>query len=340
VDLTARVREDFGIPLIGVQPGGLGADERAVLFRGLTDDGISYAVKTTSAPQAGLVVADFLARQGVEGVPAPVRTRSGGLTVDHVSGVVSVAPWVEGPRAIDTGLDHEQWRAFGELLGAVHATAPAPLLVDAGAVLPVDSHDPTREVDRARAFPQRLHRAGAAAPDDTVVGELAALWARSGHDVLVVADLAEASALSGGWDRVGVVICHADPHHGNLLLDERGGVRLVDWDDAILAPREADLIFVIGGVYSFGPITPADERSFFDGYTAASGGVTRSDLDAERLTYYRSVRALTDFLDFADDALDDRRPGRERADALRIASGALSPEGIVALTLSEAAAGH
>ena len=68
--------------------------------------------------------------------------------------------------------------------------------------------------------------------------------------------------------------------------------------------------------------------------------MTRSDVDDDRLTYYRSVRALTDFLDFADDAVDPRRGKLERADALRIAGGALSPAGIVALTLSEAAAGH
>ena len=64
------VREGFGIPLIGAQPTGLGADARAVLLRGVTADGTSYAVKTSSAVQPGPSVADFLARQGVAGVPA------------------------------------------------------------------------------------------------------------------------------------------------------------------------------------------------------------------------------------------------------------------------------
>ena len=351
MDLTARVREGFGIPLIGAQPTGLGADARASLWRAVTADGTSYAVKTSSAPQSGLAVADFLARHGVAGVPAALPTLSGGLTVDHQGDVVSVCPWVEGPRAIDTGLDQEQWRAFGSLLGAVHATAPGERLVGASGLLPVDRHDPTVEVERARAFPERLARAGGATPDDAVVAELAGLWGRSGADVLAVADLAEASARSDAWAGAGApagaglgtegVICHSDPHHGNLLLDGDGnGVWLVDWDDAILAPREADLIFVVGGVYTFAPITADDERSFFDGYTPASGGVTRSDLDADRLTYYRTVRALTDFLDFADDALDLAKSMGERADALRIARGAASPRGIVALTLSEAAVGH
>jgi spectinomycin phosphotransferase len=340
VDLAARVHEGFGIPLIGVQPTGLGADARASLWRGLTADGSTYAVKTSSAPQPGLVVADFLARQGVAGVPAPVSTRTGGVTADHQGGLVSVVPWVDAVRAIDTGLDLQQWRAFGAVLGAVHATAPAVLLAGGGALLPVDGHDPSVEVGRARAFPERLRRARALAPNDAVLGELAIMWGEAGGDVLAVADLAESSARSGAWAAAEPVICHADPHHGNLLLDERGEVWLVDWDDAVLAPREADLIFVIGGVFSFAPITPADEQSFFDGYTRASGGVARSDVDATRLTYYRSVRALTDVLDFAEDALDLEREATERADGLRIARGAVSPEGIVTLALSEAAVGH
>ena len=345
MDLIARVRAGFGIPLIGVQPTSLGADARASLWRAVTAHGTPYAVKTSSGVQPGLAVADFLAGQGVAGVPAPLHTLSGGLTVDHDGGVVSVAPWVEWPRAIDTGLDEQQWRCFGAVLGAVHAAVPAGPLVGREALLPVDRHDPTAEVERARAFPERLARAAAAAPDDAVIGELAVLWTQSGEDVLAVAGLAETSARSSAWAGAEGVICHADPHHGNLLLADAhsgdgAGVWLVDWDDAILAPREADLIFVVGGVYSFAPITAEDERSFFDGYTPASGGVTRTHLHADRLTYYRSVRALTDFLDFAEDALDDGHSVAERADALRIAAGALGHEGIVALTLSEAAAGH
>ncbi len=167
MDLAARVREDFGIPLIGVQPTGLGADARASLWRGLTAEGSRYAVKTSSAPQPGLVVADFLARQGVAGVPAPVSTRSGGLTADHEGGLVSVVPWIDGPRAIDMGLGPQQWRTFGAVLGAVHTTAPAAPLVGGGALLPVDRHDPSVEVERARAFPERLRSSAGCAQGTT-----------------------------------------------------------------------------------------------------------------------------------------------------------------------------
>ncbi|MBA3603793.1 MAG: phosphotransferase [Parachlamydiaceae bacterium] len=46
------------------------------------------------------------------------------------------------------------------------------------------------------------------------------------------------------------VLCHSDNHGGNVLIDERGSIFIVDWDDPIMAPKERDLMFVGGGVAS------------------------------------------------------------------------------------------
>lgn len=163
MDLLGRVREDFGIPLVGVRPTGLGADARAVLFRGETADGTAYAVTTSTAPQPGLAVADFLATRGVPRVPAPLRTGSGALAAFDAGGgadgdgtAVSVVPWVDGAGAIETGLDAAQWRGFGALLGTVHSVRPAAPLLGGPAALPVDGHDPGAQVARARSFAGRL----------------------------------------------------------------------------------------------------------------------------------------------------------------------------------------
>jgi spectinomycin phosphotransferase len=44
------------------------------------------------------------------------------------------------------------------------------------------------------------------------------------------------------------VLCHADLHTWNVLVDGDGRLWLVDWDEAILAPRERDLMFLVGGI--------------------------------------------------------------------------------------------
>lgn len=39
------------------------------------------------------------------------------------------------------------------------------------------------------------------------------------------------------------VICHADIHYANILLDEADGLHFIDWDGVMLAPPERDLMF-------------------------------------------------------------------------------------------------
>ena len=124
------------------------------------------------------------------------------------------------------------------------------------------------------------------------------------------------------------VVCHGDPHLGNVLIGGDDRVWLIDWDDAVLAPRERDLMFVIGGVLAFAPVSPEEQSWFFDGYGAA-------DLDPARLAYYRCTRALEDLAYPAAQVVDVHRcTEAERADALSIVRGVLSPTGLVSLALS------
>lgn len=100
---------------------------------------------------------------------------------------------------------------------------------------------------------------------------------------------------------------------------------LVDWDDAVLAPREVDLMFVTGGVLAFAPVTGGDKDAFFDGY----GPV---DPDPARLAYYLTVRALYDVGDWAALAADPARgTAADRAQARSIVRGLLTSTGLVLL---------
>jgi spectinomycin phosphotransferase len=97
---------------------------------------------------------------------------------------------------------------------------------------------------------------------------------------------------------------------------------LIDWDDVVLAPREQDLLFFLGGMGSLGPTTAAQEQAFFNGYG-------RVELDPIRLTYYRSARALEDIALWAEQAID----GPDREDCLRILRGVLGPGGLAVQAL-------
>ena len=61
-----------------------------------------------------------------------------------------------------------------------------------------------------------------------------------------------------------LVLCHADLHTWNVLVDAGGRLWIADWDEAVLAPRERDLFFVVGGIDP-GLVRPSDTAAFFEG---------------------------------------------------------------------------
>ncbi len=68
------------------------------------------------------------------------------------------------------------------------------------------------------------------------------------------------------------VLCHADLHAGNVLVGPDGPVTILDWDSAMFAPRERDLMFpgaAVAGTWT------GDEHvtSFLRGYNAGALGV-------------------------------------------------------------------
>jgi spectinomycin phosphotransferase len=142
-----------------------------------------------------------------------------------------------------------------------------------------------------------------AAPADPVAGELAGFW-RAHRDVIdwliQRADASGPRLARGSFPRV---MCHADLHTWNVLVDADRRLWLVDWDEAILAPRERDLMFVVGGI-ARDLVRPGDTDRFFQGYGQAS-------VDPRLLAYYRCAWAVQDIAAYAEEVL--LAPGRGEA---------------------------
>lgn len=325
--LRAWVRDDFDVDLVAIDPVGNGADVAAEVWRGTSAEGERYAVKWSGGgTTAGLAVSAWLAEHGVPGVVGPVPTRGGGLWSERVGRRLSLAPWASDEGALHGGMTAEHWEAYGAMLAQVHAVPAA----DAPKSLPREEHTHERWASAVRV----LHGECTSdeLPADDLVRTLASEW-RAAAD-RIAALLAQADALGRKLraQYAPSVVCHGDPHLGNLLL--RGAdVFLIDWDDAVLAPRERDLLFVIGGVLlPFAPVSQQEQQWFFTGY----GPV---DIDPHRLTYYRCVRALEDLAVPAAQVLELREPTEERAEALSIFQGVVSSTGLAGLALASAQAG-
>ena len=301
------VREDFGLELVELSPVAHGADVAAQVWRAATTIN-TYAVKWSGAgTNTGHQVAAFLADSGLPGIPEMIRTTEGGLWSFHGKKRLTITPWIDGVRAAETGLTVEQWTQYGVLLRRVHDGEPPPRLRDA---LPKHSHIDARVPAVAERLQERLTTQ---APEDEVEEELAAVWQE--YDATII-HLLTARPPEPTGPRV---ICHGDPHLGNVLVDAH--LHLIDWDDVILAPREQDLMFMLGGMGDVGPTTPEQLQAFLTGY----GDHT---IDDEAVRYYRHVRAREDVIGWSDQAIT----GPDNAYALSVVKGILT-HGLAALAV-------
>lgn len=328
--LIDQVRDDFGIELTSLSPVAGGADTAAAVWRATAADGASYAMKLSHADMtAGLLATAHLATRAVRGVPAPLCARSGQLWSAHDGAQLALTPWVAGRRGIEHGMDADGWRCFGAVMAAVHSVdVPSRL----GAALPVEDYVPVA-LPAVRALAARL-RDGSVSRSADVGGDaddltraVIADWLAAADRIATLGERAETLGRDLRRRQVPNVLSHGDAHTGNLMIDEDGQVWLVDWDGVALAPRERDLMFVIGGVLADAPVSQQQMSWFFDGY-----GPT--DVDPMLLSYYRCGRALEDVGGWSAVVLDDRGyPPADRAEALAIFRGLLSPDGIVELAL-------
>jgi spectinomycin phosphotransferase len=108
------------------------------------------------------------------------------------------------------------------------------------------------------------------------------------------------------------VVCHTDIHTNNVLVAADQRIWIVDWDETMLAPRERDLMFVIGGGLRYDLVAPHQEELFFQGYGATT-------VDALAITYYRYALAVSDIGDVGEQVFfrpdlgpDSRRTAVER----------------------------
>jgi spectinomycin phosphotransferase len=323
--IVATVREHYGIPVASLTFLPLGRDSQAWSYRARTADGAAYFVKLRMGEvnPAGLLVPRFLRDRGATGVVAPIPARTRALSVAVDAYDVTLYPFVEGVTGADRGMDERHWVSYGAALRQIHTTAP-----DA---------DLTRQMMRETFTPasgavQRVEaQIAAQAFEGPTERELAAFWRDRRTEIRALVDRAEALGRRLRAEGPPLVICHADIHTWNLLIDEDDGLWIVDWDDVVLAPKECDLMFVVGGL-SRELVGPREEAWFFAGYGETSVGPLA-------LAYYRYARAVDEIGAFAEQGI--LMPGLgevTRRDSMRLLRSLFDPGNIVALAYDADAA--
>jgi len=121
-----------------------------------------------------------------------------------------------------------------------------------------------------------------------------------------------------------MVVCHTDLHGENLMVDDRGNLYILDWENAMIAPPEHDLFFFAGYDGFWELFLPSYEREF---------GPVSLNSDVFGFYYYR--RGLEDLTDWIVRILrGDGNEMQDQADLEEIV-GCLTGLSLVEKTVAE-----
>jgi spectinomycin phosphotransferase len=310
-DLIERARTRFAIPVNGATFLPIGHDSAAWSFR-LTGGEGAWFLKVLARPvdAASLEVPRHLAEQWIGHLLAPIPTATGDSFDEGKPYSFILYPFVDGESGGDIGLTTAQQTELGRVVRRIHEF-PAPAAL-------------ASSMRRERFMPpgvEAARRIGgevrSGSPDD-FHRSLAAFWLRHRREIDRIVERAEAlgaEARTRTWDPV---ICHADIHAWNVLVERSGEFVVVDWDETLLAPRERDLMFVDGGVGGL----QNDARAFFAGY----GYI---EVDPVVMAYYRFDWVVQELASYGDCVLTSGVGDATRAEALDLLASLFEPGNVV-----------
>jgi spectinomycin phosphotransferase len=319
--IAACLRAQYGLDVSSVTFLPIGFDLDAAVYRATTRDRQEYFIKVRSGPvqEPPLQIPRALIDAGIHNVVAPLRTLASTLwcALDGDDGsTVVVYPFIRGESAMETGLTRDEWRQFGAAMKAIHTSGIGnqyreQLRVESFAL---PSAALVRQILTLRA--DEVDQSPAAA-------SFAAFLRAHSDRICRMLDRAEALGRSLQPRRWEMVLCHGDIHAANILVGEDSRIWLVDWDAPLIAPRERDLLFVVGSRIAR-EVTPAEEDYFFEGYGPTG-------IVPEALVYYRYERVIEDIGEFGKSIL--LAPGiseQSREEQAAMAAGFFAADGDIA----------
>lgn len=260
----------------------VGNDARAWSYRVETAAGLFFLkLRKGQLNPASLLVPHYLRVRGIDNIVAPLPAKDSRLFARLEDYALTLYPYIQGESKWDMTLSPAQWRQWGRIMRAIHSAPVAPALAQAAPqeVYAVKWLD---KLDRIEAVLERGDYAG------EVAQAVAEVW-RENADVIERCRRRYRS-LGAKMERLSLefVLCHADIHPANIIIDANGAINIVDWDETLLAPRERDLMFFID-----------DGRS--DDTTAAFlAGYDDCAVDPLALAYYKYDWVIQELGDYGE----------------------------------------
>lgn len=279
--IAACLETQYGRSVASVTFLPFGYDSNAAVYNVITCDGSPYFLKIRfgRVHEPALLVPRALIDGGVRNVLAPLRTRTSSLWCTFDGHTVVLYPYITGQSAMAAGMSDHQWREFGSTLRAIHSSGLAERFRG-------QLRTETFALPSAALVRQLLNLIDSREFERPAARRLAAFWRENGGRIRNLLARAEELGSQLRSRSFAYVLCHADIHAANTLVGGDGRIHLIDWDEPLLAPRERDLLFVVGSRIARA-VKPREENLFFEGY----GSV---EIDPTALAYCRYERIVED----------------------------------------------
>ena len=316
--LIACLRDAYGLHVSQIAFLPIGNDVNTAVYRVVADDATPYFLKLRSGAFDDVIVAipHLLRAQGITQIIAPLATRAGTLWTRLDAFAVILSPFVAGRNGFAAPLSDRQWIELGGALRDIHTAVVPDALRQR---IPHETFSPHWR-DAVRAFQTQAEET---AFDDPIAAQMAA-FLRAKRDTIT--DLVERAERLGNALRarsLDYVVCHADLHGANVLIDANDTLYIVDWDTLVVAPKERDLMFIGAGIG--GAWRDAREATlFYQGYGQTA-------IDPTALAYYRYERIIEDIAEYCARILLTEGDGADRAKGLRQFTGQFLPNRVIAI---------
>jgi len=313
--IIACVEREYGLSVTEFTFLPLGYDLNTAVYRVFNKARADLFLKLRRGEfnQASVAVPKYLFEQGMRQVIPSIVTLGGQLCAQLPPYTVILYPFVRGLTGFERPLSERQWIEFGSAMKRFHSTLfPADVICGVGREQ--FSHRWRETVGKflVRCEQETFTDPIAAQTADFLrrnTGEVKALLTRSGQ----LAGTLKGSPLQ-------FILCHADIHGWNLLVEEHGAFYMVDWDTLVLAPRERDLMFIGAGLAGRG-YSPQDEQAlFYRGYGLV-------EINREAIAYYRLERIVEDIAVICEQIFLSEGEGEDRKQALEFLASNFLPGG-------------
>ena len=284
--ILACLQQQSGLEIISLEFLPLGNDPTAWVYKVSTAQNHNYflKVKRGDIASASVYVPHHLHASGIEQIVAPIPNIDGELWTPLAEYVLILYPYIAGQTGMDLGLSTEQWTELGAILHKIHATH---LSVEIAMKIPRESFVPNHKWSAAiRAIEPKLTQT---IFNDSYEAELAAFWNQHADEITRIISRTHELGRLVQAHSLPFVICHADIHTANVLVDAQEQLFIVDWDGVIFAPKERDLMFILGERSN----TSAQEQAFLSGYG-------QTDISWLAIAYYRYEWVVQEIAEYAE----------------------------------------